>query len=460
MHTEVVLKGLAYIVMAILLIVGLVACGAPIETPSGESSLADTTPPLITNVSARDFTETATTITWSTDEPATSQVEYGMTISYGSTTPLDESLVTSHSVSLSGLEPNTTYHFKVRSKDSSGNEAISGNYTSTTITPATPMPVGGVLSGDVTWTLAKSPYTLTGHILVSQGSKLTVEPGVQVNLGDRFIQVEGTLQVLGTSQQPVKITGHTNTDHGKIIFKANSIDWDEDTQSGSIIRNATIEGQTYGSTLIEIEDSSPKIADSTIINNNPSGGAISNRGGSPRIISNRISAYYGLAVTTGSPQIIGNRIEGRNSFSGISVSLRDVGESGGAKSHVRIEGNLITGFEYGILVQAFNDNDQIDITSNHITNNQVGILTGIYEGDNPSPPLSIRMNAIHNNRENAQAGNAQGKAYDVDMSNNWWGTTDIAAIEATLYHYPQDFRLSRIIYTPFLSELPPDVPLL
>lgn len=323
----------------------------------------------------------------------------------------------------------------------------------------TPTPVGGVLSGDVMWTLAESPYMLTGHILVPEGSKLTIEPGVQVNLGDRFIQVEGTLQVLGTSHQPVKITGDANTSQPKLIFKANSIGWDEDTQSGSIISNAIIQGQTYGSSLIEIEGSSPKIIDSTIIKTNHSGSIVISMRGSPKIISNRISGELGLAVRNGFPQIIGNRIEGKNSFTGISLSLRNVGESREATSHARIEGNLITGFEYGILIQAFNDNDQIDITSNHITNNQVGILTGIYKGTSLPPPLSIRMNAIYNNRENARAGHAQGRAYDVDMSNNWWGTTDNAAIEATLYHYPQDFRLSRIIYTSFLSELPRDVPL-
>ncbi|MDP2931268.1 MAG: right-handed parallel beta-helix repeat-containing protein [Chloroflexota bacterium] len=283
-----------------------------------------------------------------------------------------------------------------------------------------------------------------------------MEAGVQVNLGDRFIQVEGTLQVLGTSRQSVKITGLANTDYPKLIFKANSTSWDEDTQSGSIIRNAIIQGQTYAASLIEMEDSSPKIVDSTIINNNSSSGAISSLRGSPKIISNRISAYYGVSFRgSGFPQIIGNRIEGKNSFNGISLLL-----SQDAKSHVRIEGNLITGFQNGILVHAFDDSHQIDITSNHITKNQVGILIGgDYKGTSSSPPLFIRMNAIRNNRWNARTENTPGKAYNVDMSNNWWGTTDSAAIEATLYHYPQDFRLSRIIYTSFLSELPRDVPL-
>ena len=87
--------------------------------------LADTTAPVISNVTVSDITETTVTITWTTDEPATSQVEYGPTTSYGSTTTLDEDLVTSHSVSLSELQPDTTYHFRVKSKDQAGNDAIS-----------------------------------------------------------------------------------------------------------------------------------------------------------------------------------------------------------------------------------------------------------------------------------------------------------------------------------------------
>lgn len=83
------------------------------------------TPPVIQSVSVSSVAETSAVITWTTDEPATSQVEYGYTADYGLTVPLDENLVTSHSVSLTGLEPDRTYCFRVRSKDEGGNEAIS-----------------------------------------------------------------------------------------------------------------------------------------------------------------------------------------------------------------------------------------------------------------------------------------------------------------------------------------------
>jgi len=86
----------------------------------------DTTPPTISEVNASNINESSSsaTIEWTTDKPATSQVEYGTTDAYGSTTPLDNELTTSHSVTLTGLEPDATYYrFRIKSKDASGNEA-------------------------------------------------------------------------------------------------------------------------------------------------------------------------------------------------------------------------------------------------------------------------------------------------------------------------------------------------
>jgi hypothetical protein len=68
---------------------------------------------------------TGATITWDTDEPATSRVEYGATAGYGNSTAEDINLVTGHSVDLTDLIPGIEYHYRVISKDSSSNEKIS-----------------------------------------------------------------------------------------------------------------------------------------------------------------------------------------------------------------------------------------------------------------------------------------------------------------------------------------------
>src|SRR3990172_12434736 len=55
--------------------------------------------------------------------------------------------------------------------------------------------VSGPISTDTTWTLAGSPYRLTGNVTISAGVTLTVDPGVTVDLGSdvKDIDVNGTL---------------------------------------------------------------------------------------------------------------------------------------------------------------------------------------------------------------------------------------------------------------------------
>ncbi len=81
---------------------------------SAVAYFADITPPVISGVDISHITESSTTMNWTTDEPATSQVKYGTSDAYGSTTLLDDSLTTSHSVTLTQLKPKTTYHFRIR----------------------------------------------------------------------------------------------------------------------------------------------------------------------------------------------------------------------------------------------------------------------------------------------------------------------------------------------------------
>ncbi len=72
-------------------------------------------PPVISGVSASSASSRSA-IMWTTDRPATSQVEWGTDTQYGNLTPLDSTGVTAHVVVLSGLQSDTGYHFRVRSK--------------------------------------------------------------------------------------------------------------------------------------------------------------------------------------------------------------------------------------------------------------------------------------------------------------------------------------------------------
>jgi glucose/arabinose dehydrogenase len=109
----------------------------------------DTSPPVFTNVQATGVTSSGATITWTTNEPSDSQVEYGLTTAYGTTTSLQPAMVTSHSVALSGLQSSTLYHYRARSRDAAGNLGWSADATFTTTGGG-----GGstVYVSDLTWT--------------------------------------------------------------------------------------------------------------------------------------------------------------------------------------------------------------------------------------------------------------------------------------------------------------------
>jgi len=93
----------------------------------------DTTPPVISGINSSNIASDGASVIWSTNEGATSQVEYGPTSAYGLSSTLDSTLKTSHQVNLSGLTSSTTYHFRIRTMDALGNLSLSNDQTFTTL---------------------------------------------------------------------------------------------------------------------------------------------------------------------------------------------------------------------------------------------------------------------------------------------------------------------------------------
>lgn len=104
----------------------------------------DTTSPVISTINAAPGANgTTAAISWATDEAATSRVYYGTAADTLTQTANDAALVTSHSLSLNGLIPATTYYYRVGSSDAAGNS------TTAPAVPASPLtfttPVGSML---------------------------------------------------------------------------------------------------------------------------------------------------------------------------------------------------------------------------------------------------------------------------------------------------------------------------
>lgn len=93
----------------------------------------DTTPPSISSVTASITSSSSATISWTTDEPSISQVDYGTINGYGLCKPssllYQSTYPRNHSIELVGLNAGIVYHYRVRALDLCGNETVSDDYT-------------------------------------------------------------------------------------------------------------------------------------------------------------------------------------------------------------------------------------------------------------------------------------------------------------------------------------------
>ena len=133
------------------------------------AAAGDTTPPALSAVAATQVTSGGVTLTWMSSEASDSQVDYGPTTAYGTTTSLAPAMVASHAQALSGLASAALYHYRVRSRDAAGNLAVSGDFTFTTTAAAPPTsgPVAYWMLDETSGSLATDATTngCTGTLL-------------------------------------------------------------------------------------------------------------------------------------------------------------------------------------------------------------------------------------------------------------------------------------------------------
>jgi hypothetical protein len=151
------------------------------DTPVVESvgfvypaSASDLIAPAISSIRVNEA-PTSVTIGWSTDEPATGAVEYGLSTAYGSIAVLDGAVRTEHSVTIDGLTENTEYHFRVTARDAAGNHTVSSDISVTTPTQSA---VTGEWGPLVNWPLVAVHAALlhTGEVLLWDAWELPDTP--------------------------------------------------------------------------------------------------------------------------------------------------------------------------------------------------------------------------------------------------------------------------------------------
>src|SRR3989344_3079336 len=206
-----------------LLIVRIQDSSSPIKEVTKQLTLKivpASTGVTISNVAATSITANGAVITWTTDKPANSVLEYGPTTSYGATIGTTSAQTTSHRVTITGLTPGTTYNYRAVSSVFDYT-ARSSNYSlrtsggaSTTVSPSrtpTPSPLsittsslpGGTVntsySQSVTATGGTQPYSFS---ILSGGP---LPPDLSLGLGVASRTISGTLTTAGTYTFTIKV---------------------------------------------------------------------------------------------------------------------------------------------------------------------------------------------------------------------------------------------------------------
>jgi hypothetical protein len=153
-------------------------CSLPISVQ------ADITPPSLTSISASSITKNSATISWTTNEAATTQIQYGSTASYGNSTSLVSTLTTSHTQALSNLTAKTVYHYRVISKDAAGNTSTSGDGVFSTLAT---LPVGDLSLPDVEPLIVAPPVNIPPVNVIPQPVTPVYNPVTPPSLISRIL---------------------------------------------------------------------------------------------------------------------------------------------------------------------------------------------------------------------------------------------------------------------------------
>jgi hypothetical protein len=314
--------------------------------------------------------------------------------------------------------------------------------TSTILRAETPL--GGTLPPGVTILTSTDSYRVTSPLVIPSGAELVIEAGTVLRFDPGTgIRVEGSLVARGTDDSPIIFTsssaaaapadwgfplGPGDVANGIAFVDAVDavLDAADQYQSGSVIEHAVIE---YG-TGISIVRSAPLIRNNLLRFNRPHGSAVvffngnapTGAGDQPLIAGNRIedSSQYGFNVQQGTVRFERNLVlRTRGGF---------VGGVGGTiiENTIACNGSPVFGLVDRAVLFAFGN------------------------------PATIQGNSFIENTPYDVA--VRFDVTELDLSHNYWGTTDASAIAARIFDGGESPGLAVVDADPPLSAAVPAAP--
>jgi parallel beta-helix repeat protein len=295
----------------------------------------------------------------------------------------------------------------------------------------------GIISSDTTWTTTSTPYIFVDNVTIAPGVTLTIDPGVTIDFNRWSLIVEGTLNARGTETSKIKFQSSEKPVGAwppRIYFTESSTWWDVTTGTGCIIEYAEINVTNYQ--YETIRGGYPKISNNIMYNYGNDAAAIYTNGG---IISNNtiLGGYRGIETERSEGGLILNNVI-KETEGGGAITI-------GFDTAPTIIGNLLIDNHEGI---TFWDPNGPYVANNTLVQNTVGFRFTSYIA--ASSLGEILYNNINNNGYDVRV-EKEDTQIIINMTYNWWGTTDASFIDQKIYDQKDNSRLSIVNYAPFLT---------
>lgn len=310
--------------------------------------------------------------------------------------------------------------------------------------------VSGGINEDTNWTLANSPYIITGNTVVFGNNTLTIEPGVIVKFDDNVqLRIQGSLIAIGNTNNNIIFTSNnSNPQMGS---------WHEINLEFEAICILDYVQMEYADNALKYNfiSTSSSIKNSTFQFNNNAIEVDSGRGQFPITIESVkfINNDKGIANFHDEVSLIdcefkNNRVGAELVESNINSCLFEGNSEIGLDGHTSVIQNSTFISNNVGLEQSFSGGSEAStMTGNTIKDNSIGLrITG------NSPTATFTNNTVCDNTtfnvENTSTFSGH------DLSNNCWCTEDANEIEDSIFHGLDDINFGVVTFTPTATDCP------